>query len=259
VWVDGDRIRLTQVVDNLLSNAIKYTPDGGALRLSLAADAATTTVTVTDTGVGIPPDLLPHVFGVFRQAEQSLDRSLGGLGLGLPLVKSLVELHHGSIRAESDGPGRGARFVVELPRGAPPAPAEPAQAAATRPLDIVLIEDNRDSAEALKSLLELWGHRLTVAGTGNAGVEAVMSRAGEVDVVLCDIGLPQGMSGYDVARILRRDPATRHVTLVALTGYGRPEDKARCFDAGFDRHVTKPLDIDAIQELLDDAGQSATN
>ncbi|MFU8816134.1 MAG: ATP-binding protein, partial [Pseudomonadales bacterium] len=256
VWVRGDRVRLAQIIDNLLSNSVRYTPEGGTIELLLRRDGDTAVLSVSDDGIGIEADLLPHIFGIFRQAQQTLDRTLGGLGLGLPLVKSLVELHDGSIEASSEGAGRGACFTVLLPLAVGPSSAshgvEP-QAAVTH--DIVLIEDNYDSADALRTLLEMSGHRVTLAGDGEQGIALVGEQ--QPDVVLCDIGLPNGVTGYDVAQRLRADPRTRDILLVAITGYGRPEDKRRCLEAGFDNHITKPLSLDAIEALLADVARSS--
>jgi PAS domain S-box-containing protein len=254
IWIRGDRVRLAQVIDNLLSNSIRYTPKGGRIDLRLSRHGADAVLCVSDNGIGIEPDLLPQIFGVFRQARQSLDRNLGGLGLGLPLVKSLVALHDGSIEARSDGPGQGAEFVVRLPLTDAPhvGAGDSTTEAAVRPLDIVLIEDNYDSADALRALLEMCGHRVTLAGDGEQGIAVVAER--RPDAVLCDIGLPNGVTGYDVARRLRAQPHTADVLLVAITGYGRPEDKRRCLEAGFDSHLTKPLSLDVIEGLLTDAG-----
>ncbi|MEZ4236629.1 MAG: CheR family methyltransferase [Myxococcota bacterium] len=248
VWVSGDRVRLVQVVDNLVSNALKFTPRGGAVQVQLVQAGRTATIAVRDDGAGIDLDLLPHVFEVFRQGTQTLDRSRGGLGLGLALVHSLVQLHGGSVEAHSEGPETGAEFIVRLPTVGEPTtlPAPPLDSVG--PMRIVLVEDNLDAGEMLRQVLELSGHEVVVATRGQEGVD----RARELlpDVVLCDIGLPDGMTGYDVARMLRDDPATRHIRLVALTGYGRPEDRQRCLDAGFDAHVTKPVDVATMEQVL---------
>ncbi|MEQ8765484.1 MAG: PAS domain S-box protein [Planctomycetota bacterium] len=249
VWVEGDRVRLWQLVDNLLSNAVKYTPDGGEVSLSLERGRGEAVLQIRDTGVGIEPELLPHVFELFRQSEQSLDRSEGGLGLGLAFVKTIVELHHGTVTAHSEGKGRGAELVVTLPTIQPPGQAKRQDLERSdRSRRILLIEDNRDAAVMLKFLLELAGHQVHIAANGQDGVNA--ARELRPDIVLCDLGLPDGMSGYDVATELQGDPATCDIHLVALSGYGRPEDKARCAEAGFDDHLTKPVDIQELEDLL---------
>ena len=252
VWVRGDRTRLTQVVGNILQNAAKFTDPGGRVAVRLGVDRATqeADVAVEDTGIGIDADLLPRVFEMFTQADQTLDRSRGGLGLGLALVKGLVELHGGRASAASEGPGRGARFTFRLPLDAneeapTPAAAEPA---GTGSLRILVVEDSRDGAESLRMLLELSGHEVRVAHTGPTGVEA--AREFRPAVVLCDLGLPGGMSGYDVARALRADPATAAARLIAVSGYGQPEDRENARSSGFDLHLTKPVDPIELQRRL---------
>lgn len=247
--VEADRVRLVQIVDNLMTNATKYTPDGGRVNLTLRREDGSAVLEVRDTGIGIEADLLPQVFDVFRQAEQSLDRSSGGLGLGLALVKSLVELLGGDVRAMSNGKDQGATFTVRLPLVRAPTPVKRRRTpAVSDQLHVLLIEDNVDSAEMLSAVLEVAGHQVTVAHRGREGVEK--AKALTPDVILCDVGLPDGMTGYDVARALRADDDTRDIHLVAVTGYGRPEDEDRCREAGFDRHMTKPVDLDAIRALL---------
>jgi PAS domain S-box-containing protein len=252
VWVNADATRLTQVFDNLLQNAVKFTERGGtvAVRVGADADRQHAVWTIRDTGVGIDPDLLPRLFEPFAQADRSLDRSQGGLGLGLALVKGLVELHGGEVQAASGGPGRGAEFVVRLPVQPEPAaitamPEGPGRAG--KKLRILVVEDNRDAADSLKVLLELYGYDVAVAYTGPAGVKA--AKGWTPDVVLCDIGLP-GLDGYGVVRELRRDPATARARMIAVTGYGSESDRERSQEAGFDAHLTKPADPATLQELL---------
>jgi PAS domain S-box-containing protein len=252
VWVKGDATRLTQVLDNLLENALKFTPRGGRVTVGVRTEAEPrrAVLSVRDTGAGIDPDLLPRLFDVFSQADRSLDRSKGGLGLGLTLVKGLVELHGGEVAAASAGPGRGAEFVVRLPLQEEPAalsqmPAAPRRA--SRRLRILVVEDNRDAAESLRMLLHLFGHDVVVAHSGPAGVET--AREWHPDVVLCDIGLP-GMDGYGVVGELRRNPDTARARVIAVTGYGADEDRRRSRAAGFDQHLTKPVDPDTLQEVV---------
>lgn len=250
LWVDADPVRLAQVLDNLLSNAVKYTTDGGHVMVRLERDGSQAVLRVTDTGVGIEPELLPFVFELFRQSEQSLDRSAGGLGIGLALVRLLVELHDGTVEAHSEGSDRGAEIVVRLPLVDGPAERvapspEPEQAPH---FGILLIEDNEVVLEMLGELLSARGHRVATATAGQEG----LARAREVrpDVVVCDLGLPGGMSGFEVARRLRSEPGLGSVRLVALSGYGRPEDKAKALDAGFEVHLTKPVDVDVLERAL---------
>jgi two-component system CheB/CheR fusion protein len=253
LWVTGDSTRLAQTIGNLLHNAIKFTDGGGRVDVSVAADPGgrTATVRVRDTGVGIDPDLLGRLFEPFHQAEVGLDRSRGGLGLGLALVKMLIELHGGSVAAHSEGAGHGTEMTLRLPledqRQEAPEPAA-VSAAPARPLRCLVIEDNPDAAETMALLLELAGHQVEIAHDGAQGLEK--ARQLRPQAVLCDIGLPGGMDGYDVARALRADPSLAPLFLVALTGYGQEDDQRRALEAGFDVHLTKPADPEALQRLL---------
>jgi PAS domain S-box-containing protein len=252
--VDADPVRLGQVLGNLLQNAAKFTAPGGRTDVLVGLDEpGTALVRVRDDGAGIAPQLLHLVFEAFTQGETTLARSRGGLGLGLALVKGLVELHGGSVEARSDGPGHGAEFLVRMPL-APERPAlnEPARAAvsAMPQRRVLVVEDNVDAAETLEEMLRLWGHEVAVAHDGRAGVEK--ARTFEPDVVLCDIGLPV-MDGYQVARAIRADPALAPTLLVAVTGYALAEDQRRAAAAGFDRHLGKPVAIDVIEDLLANA------
>lgn len=248
VWVEGDRMRLTQIVDNLISNAIKYTPAPGSIEVELTSQNGQATLAVRDTGVGIDPNLLAGLFVAFQQGAQSLDRSSGGLGLGLALVKLLAELHGGRVEAHSEGVGQGAQFVVRLPltQHRPPSQEQqPARAASRR---ILIIEDNEDAAEMLCSVLELRGHEVMAATRGQEGIE--LARRHQPELILCDLGLPDGVTGYDVAETLRADPHTQHLRLIALSGYGRPEDKQRSKEAGFEIHLTKPVSLEDLEGIL---------
>jgi signal transduction histidine kinase len=249
VWVHGDPTRLSQAVGNLLHNAEKYT-DHGQVRLTVQPlpDQGAVEIRVEDNGVGMDPGLLDRLFEPFSQGERSLDRARGGLGLGLALAKGLIELHDGEIEASSAGPGQGACFTIRLPLTSSPEPAREEAAPDTRGLSrrVVVIEDNVDAAESLQLLLEIWGHQVEMVHDGPAGLDAV--RRFEPDIVLCDIGLPGGMDGYEVARRLRSAGSTAR--LVALTGYGQQEDQQRALDAGFDLHLTKPVEPAALQKLL---------
>jgi PAS domain S-box-containing protein len=253
VWVEGDPTRLHQTLGNLLQNAAKFTDRGGRVSVQLAADdgEGMARMTVADTGIGIAPELLPSLFQPFVQADRSLDRARGGLGLGLTLVKGIVELHGGRVSASSEGVGHGSTFVVEIPLQPAPEGADALSDATVVGPDkrrVLIIEDNTDAAETLRDLLELFGHRVEVAYSGPAGVE--MARLARPDVVLCDLGLP-GMDGYAVAAALRQDPATTSSRLIAVTGYGQAEDLRRSAEAGFDAHLTKPVEAELLQQVLE--------
>jgi CheY-like chemotaxis protein/two-component sensor histidine kinase len=250
VHVSADETRLEQIATNLLENAVKYTPAGKAIRVRVEGEDREAVLEVSDEGEGLAPDLLPRVFELFTQGERTLDRAQGGLGLGLTLVKSLVGLHDGRVSAHSEGVGRGARFVVRLPRAAAPEKA-PVRAAmppeAEKSRRVLLVEDNADSAETLRTLLEMRGHAVSVAGDGPAGVAAGSKAPPEI--ALIDIGLP-GFDGFEVARRLRAAPGGDAIRLVALTGYGQADDRKAASEAGFDAFLVKPVDIDALHGLF---------
>jgi signal transduction histidine kinase/ActR/RegA family two-component response regulator len=251
--VMGDKKRLVQVLTNLLNNAAKYTPEGGSLQVRTSVAGEVVEIEVADNGVGMAPDLVARAFELFVQAQRSSDRTQGGLGLGLPLVRSLVELHGGMVRCESAGPGQGSRFTVCLPPmpGQAPMPAPQRERsetpAGTRPLRILVVDDNRDAAAMLAMVLEAVGHQVAV----EHGPQQALARAHAEtpDVCLLDIGLP-GMDGYELAARLRGDPATAGAVLVAVTGYGQEDDRARSADAGFDHHMVKPVDTGRLSALL---------
>ncbi len=247
-WVDADPVRLTQVFTNLLSNAQKFTPRGGNVVVTLRRKGPRVAVLVRDTGVGIAPEVLRHLFEPFAQAPQTVARVQGGLGLGLAMAKGLVELHGGTVAAESKGPGRGSEFTVWMPLApAPAAPAPAAQAAAPPARRVLVIEDNRDSADSLKEVLVLCGHEVRVAYDGPSGL--ALARTFRPEFVLCDIGLP-GMTGYEVARALRNEAALKNTRLIALSGYAQPADLECARDAGFDQHVPKPPSFETLERLL---------
>jgi signal transduction histidine kinase len=257
-WVDGDSTRLEQIASNLIDNALKYTPAGGSIDISLANVDEEVVLTVSDSGVGIAPDLLPHVFDVFVQGTISLDRSQGGLGIGLSLVRRLVELHGGSVSAYSDGTSSGSSFVIRLPRIEPAvstsAAARAPSADAAKPT-VLLIEDNDDGREMMATMLDAYGYSVVQAADGLAGVQAANDSV--PDVALVDIGLP-GIDGYEVARRLRERSETSQIRLIALTGYGLAEDQRRVLEAGFDLHLVKPVDIRLLLEALGEReGQTA--
>ncbi len=251
--VRGDRLRLSQALSNLLQNAVKFTPPGGriAVRAARVHGDRRAEITIRDTGAGIEPEELPYIFEVFSQGDHSLDRSLGGLGVGLAVVKGLVKMHGGEVAAHSEGPGKGAELTIRLPLEA--AAGRPLQEAAQEAVHpngarrILVVEDNPDAAATMRDFLELSGHEVQLAASGTDGVEA--ARQFHPEVVLCDIGLP-GMTGFEVAEELRRDPVTRSAKLIAVTGYGRDEDRQRSKEAGFDLHLTKPVDPAQLRRVL---------
>ena len=253
VHLHADLTRVIQVLGNLLTNAAKYTPESGHVWLTAFREGDEAVVGVRDNGIGIPAEMLPQVFDLFTQVARTLDRSQGGLGIGLTLVRSLVELHGGSVHAASEGPGRGSEFVVRLPALPADLPrnderkAVTARAPPTISHRILIVDDNVDSAESLAMLLELTGHIARTAHDGPAALETAL--AFRPRVVLLDIGLPR-MDGYEVARRLRQDPAYAGMTVIAMTGYGQEEDRRRSKEAGFDRHLVKPVDPDELQDLL---------
>jgi two-component system CheB/CheR fusion protein len=246
----GDRTRLAQVIGNLLQNAAKFCPPGGQTFVSLETDGSGSRalLRIRDTGRGIAPELLPHLFEPFVQARSTLDRKRGGLGLGLAVAKGIVELHGGTIHAESSGADQGATFTIALPldttvsmeAGAPSGSAAPARR-------VLVVEDNVDAAETLRDLLEIEGHQVELAHDGRAAL--AKARSFQPDVVVCDIGLPE-MDGFEVARALRTEPGPSRPTLVALSGYAQPEDIARGREAGFDAHLAKPPSLEALSHLL---------
>jgi signal transduction histidine kinase len=258
VLLEADAARLTQVLVNLLDNAAKYTEEGGRVWLTAKRNHGEVFLRVRDTGMGIPAELLPYVFDLFSQGERSLDRSQGGLGLGLTLVRRLLEMHGGSVAAFSDGPGRGSEFVVRLPLPSAAHPAStPASLAAPpaglrpihRTLKVLVVDDNVDGAVSLGIVLRLWGHEVQVAHDGWKALEDACGR--RFDVVVLDIGLP-GLDGYEVARRLRKRTGWEKVFLIAMTGYGQNDDRRRSQEAGFDLHFVKPVDPAVLEKVLRD-------
>jgi signal transduction histidine kinase len=251
LWLEADPTRLEQVLANLLANAAKYMEEGGRVWLTVERHGETAVVRVRDLGLGIPPEVLPRVFDLFMQGEQSLDRSQGGLGIGLTLVRSLVELHGGSVSAHSEGPGRGSEFVVRLPAASTPGqpcPKSPApKGKAGRARRVLVVDDIPDVADSLRMVLGLDGHDVRIAADGRAALE--VAQAWPPEVVLLDLGLP-GMSGLEVARQLRSQADLESVFLVAMTGYGQEQDRQRCHEAGFDLHLVKPVDPAVLREML---------
>ena len=248
-WVDGDAVRLEQVFANIMTNAVKYTPPGGGIRVSVRGDGDDAVLSVEDTGFGIAPDLLPSVFDLFVQGERTLDRAQGGLGIGLSLVRRLVELHGGTVNASSGGLGQGSTFTVRLPRvrGPHAETGVPSSFDRTAPKRVLIIEDSPDAREMFHMMLELAGHSVYEAENGERGLELLERE--NPDVAIIDIGLP-GLSGFEVARRIRERPSGRAMLLLALTGYGSASDVERSAKAGFDYHIVKPVDIDELARLI---------
>jgi len=253
LWVNGDPTRLVQIIGNLLHNAHKFSDPGGLITVQLEqnSDGKTGIISVQDTGIGIDPKILPYVFEVFRQGDQGLDRSRGGLGLGLSLAMGLVKLHNGEMKAESPGIGKGAKFSIKLPLesnidlvAGTEVKEQNLQGAKQR---ILLIEDNYDAAESTRMLLSLNGYDVQTAFTGAGGLK--VAKDFRPQVILCDIGLP-GMDGYQVARAIRQDKELSSAYVIALTGYGRDEDQQQASAAGFDMHLTKPIDYNNLYRAL---------
>jgi CheY-like chemotaxis protein len=252
--VEGDLTRLSQVISNLLDNAAKYTEEGGNIWLTAERLGSQVVIRVKDDGMGIPSHILPHVFDLFAQADRSLDRSQGGLGIGLTLVRRLVELHGGRVEAHSAGTGKGSEFVIYLPVAtvaeSKSGMAEPTAAAGVTSVErcrILVVDDNIDSAESMAAMLKLYGHEVRVAYDGQAAVESAL--AFRPQVVLLDIGLPI-LDGYEVARRLRRLDETKDMFLIAVTGYGKTEDRVRALTTGFNYHITKPADPEELDMVI---------
>ncbi|HUQ74196.1 MAG TPA: ATP-binding protein, partial [Burkholderiales bacterium] len=252
--VYGDRNRLVQIVTNLLNNAAKYTPEGGRIGVVLRQDGGVVEIAVHDNGIGIREEMISRVFDLFTQGDRSFDRAQGGLGLGLALVRRLVELHGGSVAAESPGPGKGSTFTVRLPRSAGESRSDPHPAPAPDPklvLDLMVVDDNADAAISLATLLRMQGHAVWVEHEAGKALRRAMEKS-RLDAIILDIGMP-GMDGYELARQLRAQPKLAEVLLIALTGYGQAEDRDRARAAGFDHHVTKPADIGELTRILSSA------
>jgi signal transduction histidine kinase/CheY-like chemotaxis protein len=256
IRVIGDAARLAQVLTNLLINAAKYTEEGGRLSLTARREGGEAVLAVRDTGIGIPPDMLAAVFDLFIQVEHSIDRSQGGLGVGLTLVKRLVEMHGGSVRASSPGVGQGSEFVVRLPaldavQSPTPVHSDVKASQPPQPLRVLVVDDNTDTADTLATLLELEGHQVRLAHDGPTALAA--AAAFRPDAVVLDLGLP-GMDGFEVARRLRDRTGGNGLVLVAVSGYGQDEDRKRARLAGFDHHLVKPAEIGTLRSLLASSG-----
>jgi CheY-like chemotaxis protein/nitrogen-specific signal transduction histidine kinase len=248
--VDADPVRLNQVIQNLVHNAAKFTPNGGRIEVRARREGDEVVMSVKDNGVGMTPELAGSAFELFKQGQQGLDRPEGGLGVGLTLVDRLVALHGGSVEARSAGPGQGSEFVVRLPVRSG-ATAEPERAPQDEPAGerrrVLIVEDNLDAANALRYLLENDGHEVTIATDGLTGL--ALAREFKPQFLLLDIGLPR-LNGYEIAQQVRRDPQLADSTIIAITGYGQAQDRARASVAGFDHHLTKPVEFPALQRLL---------
>jgi PAS domain S-box-containing protein len=255
VWVDGDAVRLAQVLTNIVTNAVKYTPRGGRIRVDLRADGGDAVVSVEDTGFGISSRLLPSIFDLYVQADRTLERADGGLGIGLTLVRRLVELHGGTVVASSDGEGHGSCFTVRLqrvrPGGTSSADHSLPRERRAKPRRVLLIEDDADARAMLRMTLELDGHVVGDAADGVRGLELFKAMSPEVGII--DIGLP-GMDGYEIARRIREAPQGRRMLLLALTGYGSAVDATRSTEQGFDHHLVKPVDAAHLARLIGETG-----
>jgi signal transduction histidine kinase len=254
--VDGDATRLAQVVINLLTNAAKYTPERGIIDLCLSCAGGFAQIEVADNGIGIPAHALPTIFEMFSQLEPALKRANGGLGIGLALVRGIVELHGGTVTADSGGPGQGSRFTVRLPlaqAGGEGAAAPQRVRAVPKHMRAMVVDDNKDAAETLAATLQLLGCEVRAAHTGAEAL--ALARAFRPSIALLDIGLPD-MTGYDLAAALRQCAGLEDVTLVATTGWGQQKDRERALAAGFDQHLTKPVDLDALRAILGNPGNA---
>jgi signal transduction histidine kinase len=256
LWIEADPTRLSQVVSNLLNNAAKYTPSGGKIKLEVTSTATEAVIQVSDNGVGIPADLQGDVFQLFAQVGEHRDQSQGGLGIGLALVKQLLDLHQGSVAVESRGAGQGSVFTVRLPLVAAPEPrlgsgTAVAEAARSAPLKVLIVDDNALIADTLGWMLEEIGHEYSLAYDGPSALET--AKHYQPDAILMDIGLPV-MDGYDVCRAFRQDERFKTTPIIAQTGWGQQKDKAMAADAGFDHHLTKPIMIDDLAKLLSGIG-----
>jgi CheY-like chemotaxis protein/anti-sigma regulatory factor (Ser/Thr protein kinase) len=253
IWIHGDLDRLTQVLTNLLNNAAKFTEVGGQICVDVSVEGDSAVIRVRDNGIGIPPSKLESVFQLFTQVNRTLDRAHEGLGIGLTVVKRLIEKHDGTVQAHSGGPGHGSEFVVRLPMIPCPVNERSVRADeinAAQPQQtcrILVVDDNQDSAQSLAMMLEVMGHETEIAYDAFKAIDLASSYNPEL--ILMDIGLPQ-MNGYDACRRIRNMDCGKSMSIVALTGWGQVEDQRRSMEAGFDRHLVKPVDLDALQKLL---------
>ncbi|HVE15305.1 MAG TPA: response regulator [Chthoniobacterales bacterium] len=250
LWLDADATRISQVISNLLNNAAKYTSEGGQIGLSVNPTGNQVFISITDNGIGIPEEMLPRIFDLFTQVEKRGERSRGGLGIGLALARQLVELHQGTLEASSAGNGQGSTFVVQLPlaaNAATPVPEPTQRAHDQTPLRMLVVDDNVSSAETTGRILSMVGHEITLAHNGPDALR--LAREIAPDVIMLDIGMP-GMSGYEVCRELRSAPAFKDTVFIAQTGWGQERDRLKTREAGFDHHLTKPVNFHELAELL---------
>ena len=253
VLLDADPVRIEQLVVNLINNAAKFTPTPGAIRVATMCHGANALLTVVDSGIGLRPEMAQAIFNPFTQDDRTLDRSRGGLGIGLTIARRIAELHGGELQASSEGLNKGSTFIARFPLaiGAPADVRTPAQVRPGSRRRVLVVEDNVDVRESLRLILETWGHDVTLADTGDAGLAQI--RRAHPEVALIDIGLP-GMSGYEVAHAIRTtDLRLLPMKLIAITGYGQPADRARALEAGFDMHLLKPIDPDVLRRIFADA------
>ena len=252
-WADADEVRLDQIVNNLLVNALRYTPPGGQIDVVVAGDADAVSIRVCDNGIGIAPDLLPRIFDLFVQGGRAIERTQGGLGIGLTLVRRLVELHGGRVEVHSEGVGRGSCFTVRLPMVAPPSGSQISVDEATTwtPRRVLVVEDHDDARQMMVVMLTDAGHQVYEAANGADGVAVALRE--RPDVAIIDVGLP-GLNGYEVAAGIRTAPGGGAMVLVALTGYGTAEDRRRAVEAGFDTHLVKPVDADHLMDTISGIG-----
>lgn len=251
--LDADPVRIEQLIVNLLTNAAKFTPPEGEIRVATKRDGSSALVTVSDNGIGLRPEMAQTIFSPFTQDDRTLDRSRGGLGIGLTIARRIAEMHGGVLEANSEGVNKGSIFIARFPlsTGAPVGIKPQAEVAAGSRRRVLVVEDNADVRESLRLMLEIWGHDVTTADTGNAGLEQI--RRTHPEVAFIDIGLP-GMSGYEVAHAIRTtDLRSLPMKLIAITGYGQPADRARALEAGFDMHLLKPIDPDVLRRVFAEA------
>jgi len=253
LWLNADPIRISQIISNLLNNAAKYTPEGGQIRLSATAENNGVAIAVTDNGIGISQEMLPRIFDLFTQVDQKTTQSQGGLGIGLALVKQLVALHGGTLKAASDGLDKGSTFTISLPlsdqKPADVAQEEKQDGVSAAPLNFLVVDDNIPSAQTTGVMLEMIGHKVTIAHDGLAAV--ALAKEIHPDIMLLDIGLP-GLTGYEVCQQLKALPEFKNTVFIAQTGWGQESDKKQAFDAGFDHHVVKPISFQEFSALLRD-------
>jgi signal transduction histidine kinase/CheY-like chemotaxis protein len=249
LFVDADPVRIEQLLVNLITNAVKFTPEPGEIALETSSGNDIATVSVRDTGIGIAPAMLQSIFHAFTQDDRTLARTGGGLGVGLTIARRLAELHGGSLHAGSEGLNKGSTFTARFPLASTVAAKadDPSQPHSPQRRRVLIVEDNPDIRETLRMVLEIWGHEVTSADTGQEGLE--LARREHPDVALIDIGLP-GMNGYEVARTIRTDRLQPQIKLVAITGYGQPDDRERTLKAGFDTHLLKPIDPQVLQKII---------